>query len=70
MFLKKCVLGIDLAMGEGEEKCVIHAGDYNLNYFAKCDRSLLQTVKSPFDIKPLNIHTDTRKTLLQLLSNL
>ena len=68
MFLKKIVLGIDPAMGEG--KSVIHAGDYNLNYFAKCDRSLLQTVTSPFDIKPLNIDTDTRMTLLQLLSNL
>ena len=49
MFLEKLVLGIDLAMTEG--KSVIIAGDYNLNYFAKRDRSLLQSVFSPYDLK-------------------
>ena len=60
MFLEKLVLGIDLAMAEG--KSVIHAGDYNLNYFAKRDRSLLQSVIFPYSIKPSNIDTATRMT--------
>ena len=49
MFLEKLALGIDLAMAEG--KSVILAGDYNLNYFAKRDRSRLQSVISPYDLK-------------------
>ena len=60
MFLEKLVLGIDLAMAEG--KSVILAGDYNLNYFAKRDRSLLQSVISPYDLKPTNKDTATRIT--------
>ena len=60
MFLKKLVLGIDLAVAEG--KFFILAGDYNLNYFAKRDRNLLQSVISPHDLKPSNIDTDTRMT--------
>ena len=58
MFLEKLVLGIDLAMAEG--KSVILAGGYNLNYFAKRDRSLLQSVTSPYDLKPKNNDTATR----------
>ena len=58
MSLEKMVLGIDLAMAEG--KSVILAGDYN--YFAKRDRNLLQSVISPYDLKPLNIDTATRTT--------
>ena len=58
MFLEKLVLGIDLAMAEG--KSVVLAGDYNLNYFAKRDRNLLQSVISPYDLKPSNIDTATR----------
>ena len=65
MFLEKLVLGIDLAMAEG--KSVIHAGDYNLNYFAKRDRSLLQAVISQYDIQPSNIVTTTRRTSSSLL---
>ena len=53
MFLVKLLLGIDLAMAE--RKFVILAGDYNLNYFAKTDRSLMQSVISPYDLKPSNI---------------
>ena len=60
MFLEKLVLGIDLAMAEG--KSVILAGDYNLNYFAKRDRSLLQSVISPYDLNPTNNDTATRIT--------
>ena len=60
MFLEKLVLGIDLAMAEG--KSVILTGDYNLNYFAKSDRSLLQSVISPYDLKPTNNDTATRMT--------
>ena len=60
MFLEKLVLGIDLAMAEG--KSVILAGDYSLNYFAKRDRSLLQSVISPYDPKPTNNNTATRMT--------
>ena len=60
MFLEKLVLGIDLAMAEG--KSVILPGDYNLNYFAKRDRSLLQSVISPYDLKPTNNDTATRIT--------
>ena len=60
MFLEKLVLGIDLAMAEG--KFVILAGDYILNYFANRDRSLLQSVISPWDLKPSNIDTATRTT--------
>ena len=60
MFLEKWVLGIDLAMAEG--KSVILAGDYNLNYFAKRDRSVLQSVISPYDLKPTNNNTATRMT--------
>ena len=60
MFLEKLVLGIGLAMAE--EKSVILAGDYNLNYFAKRDRSLLQSVISPYDLKPTNNNTATRMT--------
>ena len=60
MFLEKLVLGIDLAMAEG--KSVTLAGDYSLNYFAKRDRSLLQSVISPYDLKPSNIDTATRMT--------
>ena len=41
MFFEKLVLEIDLAMAEG--KFVILAKDYNLNYFAKRDKSLLQS---------------------------
>ena len=37
----KIGLGIDLAMAEGTS--VILAGDYNLHYFAKLDRSQLQS---------------------------
>ena len=58
--LEKLVLGIDLAMAEG--KFVILAGDYNLNYFAKRDRSRLQSVNSPYDLKPTNNDTATRMT--------
>ena len=58
MFLEKVVLVIDLAMFEG--KSVILAGDYNLQYFAKHDRSLLQSVNSAYDHKPSNIDTTTR----------
>ena len=60
MFLEKLVLGIDLDMAEG--KSVKLAGDYNLNYFAKRDRSLLQSVISPYDLKPTNNNTATRMT--------
>ena len=60
MFLEKLVLGIDLAMAEG--KSFILAGDYNLNYFAKRDRSLLQSLISPYDLKPSNIDKATRMT--------
>ena len=60
MFLEKLVLRIDLAMAEG--KSVILAGDYNLKYFAKRDRNLLQSVISPYDLKPSNIDTATRMT--------
>ena len=60
MFLEKLVLGIDLAMAE--EKSVILGGDYNLNYFAKRDRSRLQSVISPYDLKPTNNDTATRMT--------
>ena len=60
--MEKLVLGIDLAMAEG--KSVKLAGDYNLNYFAKRDRSLLQSVISPYDLKlkPTNNNTATRIT--------
>ena len=58
MFFEKLVLGMDLTMAEG--KSVINAGDYNMNCFAKRDRSLLQSVISPYDIKPSNIDTATR----------
>ena len=58
IFLEKLVLEIDLAMAEG--KTVIPAGDYNLNYFAKRERSLQQSVISPCDLKPSNIDTATR----------
>ena len=47
-------------MAEG--KSIILAGDYNLNYFAKHDRGLLQSVLSPCDIKPTNNDTVTRMT--------
>ena len=57
MFLEKLVLEIDLAMADG--KCVINSGDYNLNYFSKRDRRLLQSVISPYDPKPSNIDTAT-----------
>ena len=60
MFLEKLVVGIDLAMAEG--KTVILAGDYNLNYFSKRDKSLLQSAISPYDLKPTNIYTATRMT--------
>ena len=60
MFLEKLVLGFDLAMAEG--KSVILAEDYNLNYFAKRDRSLLQSVISPYGLKPTNNDTATRIT--------
>ena len=50
MFLEKIILGIDLAMAEG--KSVIIVGDYNLNYIAKRDRSQLQSVVSPYELKP------------------
>ena len=59
-FLEKVVLGIDLAMAE--RKSVKHAGDYNLNYFAERVRSLLQSVISPYDIKPSSIDKATRMT--------
>ena len=60
MFLEKLVLGFDLAMAE--RKSVILAEDYNLNYFAKRDRSLLQSVISPYGLKPTNNDTATRIT--------
>ena len=60
MFLEKLVLGMELAMAE--EISVIHAGDYNLNYFAKRDKSLLQCVISPYDLKSSNIDTVTKTT--------
>ena len=60
VFWDKLVLGIDLAMAEG--KSVILAGDYNLNYFAKRDRNLLQSIISPYDLKPSNIDTATWMT--------
>ena len=60
MFLEKLVLGIDLAMAE--EKSVMLAGDYNLNYFAKLERSLLQSVISPYDLKLTINDTATRIT--------
>ena len=60
MFLEKLFLGIDLAMAEG--KSVILAGDYNLIYFAKRDRSLPQSVISPYDLKPTTNNTATRMT--------
>ena len=60
MFLEKLVLGIDLAMTEG--KSVILAGDYKLNYSAKRDRILLQSVISPYDLKQSKIDTATRMT--------
>ena len=60
MFLEKLVLGIDLAMAEG--KSVILAGEYNLYYFAKRDRSLLQSLISPYDLKPTNKNTATKMT--------
>ena len=59
-FLEKLVLGIDLAMAE--KKSVKLAGDYNLNYFAKLDRSLPQSVFSPYDLKPSKIDTALRIT--------
>ena len=34
----------------------------NLNYFANRDKSLLQSVISPYDLKPSNIDTATRVT--------
>ena len=43
-----------------ERNSVILAGDYNLNYFAKRDRSLLQSVISPYNLEPSNIDTATR----------
>ena len=45
-----------------ERKSVKLSGDYNLNYFAKCDKSLLQSVISPYYRKPSNIDTATRVT--------
>ena len=60
MFLEKLALGIDLSMAGG--KSVILAGDYTLNYFAKRDRSLLQSVISPYDLKPTSNDTATRMT--------
>ena len=45
-------------MAEGKSN--IPAGDYNLNYFAKPDRSLLQSVISPYALKPSKIDTATR----------
>ena len=60
MFLEKLVLGIDLARAEG--KSVILAGDYNLNYFAKRDRGLLQSVLPPYDLKQTNNDTVTGMT--------
>ena len=69
MFLEKLVLGIDLAMAEG--KSVKLAGDYNLNYFAKRDRSLLQSVISPNDHlldQRIMIQLQESLTLLQHLS--
>ena len=39
--LEKLVIEIDLAIAEG--KFVILAGDYKLNYFAKRNKSLLQS---------------------------
>ena len=45
-----------------EEKSVVLAGDYKLNHFAKRDRSLLQSVISPYDLKQSNIDTATRMT--------
>ena len=60
MVLEKLVLAIDLATAD--KKSVILAGDYNLNYFAKRDRCLLQSAISPFDLKPSNIDTATRMT--------
>ena len=59
MFLQKLVVGTDLAMAE--DKSVVPAGDYSLNYFAKRDRSLVQSVIS-HDLKPTNIDTATRMT--------
>ena len=51
---------MDLAMAE--RKSVKLSGDYNLNYFAKRDKSLLQSVNSPNDRKLSNIDTATRVT--------
>ena len=55
---EKLVLGIDLAMAEGKSAKL--AGEYKLNYFAQHDRKLLQSVVSPYDLKPSNIDTATR----------
>ena len=60
MFLEKLALGIDLAMTEG--KFVILAGDYNLNYFARRKKNMLQSVVSPCDLKPSNKDTASRLT--------
>ena len=45
-----------------ERKSVKLSGDYNLKYFAKSDKSLLQSVISPYNLKPSNIDTATRVT--------
>ena len=58
--VEKLVLGIDLAMAE--RKFVILAVDYNLNYIAMHDGSVLQSVISPCDLKPSSIDTATRMT--------
>ena len=47
-------------MAEG--KSVILAGGYNLKYFAKRGKNLLQSVISPYDLEPSNIDTATRTT--------
>ena len=60
MFLEKLVQGFDLP--RAERKSVILAWDYILNYFAKRDRSLLQSLISPYDLKPTNNDTATRMT--------
>ena len=43
-------------------KSVILGADYNLNFFAKRDKSLLQSVISPFNLKPSNNDRATRIT--------
>ena len=45
-----------------ERKSVMIAGENNLNYAAKRDRSLLQSVISPYNLTPPNIDTATRIT--------